>query len=118
MGEVRRSEEASGDVLAAVRPGKQTNGHHPADESESFTNVHDGPLRDQQPSFRLRRNSHAKAFRQLREDWYWVLLTGFLMYLSGFGPAPWFARIIMPITVLIVSCAIYRRWIVRSPRTR
>jgi hypothetical protein len=59
-----------------------------------------------------------QLLRQLRRDWYWVLMTGFLVYLGGFGPAPWYWRIIAPIVVLVVSGVVYGRWVVKLPRTR
>jgi hypothetical protein len=57
-----------------------------------------------------------QVLRQLRRDWCWLLVTGFLVYLGGFGPAPWYGRIIAPIVVLIVSSTVYFRWIAKLSR--
>jgi len=56
--------------------------------------------------------------RQLRRGWYWALVTDFLVYLGGFGPAPWYWRIVAPIVVLVASGVVYCRWGVKLPRIR
>jgi hypothetical protein len=94
---------------------QQHNRHDFVDVTEPAIDARDGSLRNPLVSHRTRQNlpKGVRFLHQLREDWYWVLVSGFLLYLSGFEPEPWYWRIIAPIGVLVVSSALYRRWVTK-----
>jgi len=51
-----------------------------------------------------------RLLEQLRRNWCWILVTGFLMYLGAFGFALWYVRCAVLIGTLAVSSTAYLRW--------
>ena len=109
------------DVSTTTFRTRQHNNEHLLDnETKLVYDVEEGPPQDAAAAPTPRRlvKRIVRALRGLSHDWYWFLITGYLIYLAGFGPVLWYVRIIALVAVIVVSGATYVRWIAKLSRPR